>query len=142
MLFTLIVLICLIGILYWWYGSNRRREAAFKAAVNYCDKMHVQLLDQSVHCHKLSITWRYGKPKIKTIYRFDYTVHKTDRQHCHLILVGYEVEWIGAIKNDDYHSEAQNTGDRVVHFSAYSHLKPKNDVNNTETDKPDKPTLH
>ena len=125
---TLIVIIILIAVLYWWYNSNQRREAALKAVIKYCQEMHVQLLDQSVHCYRVQLVFLHGRLRIKSTYRFDYTVHSLDRQNCHLILLSNQVQWIGAIKKGETeYTHASKKGDRVVHFSNYDHLKPKND---------------
>lgn len=126
MLISLIILIVVIATFYWWFSSNRRRETALQHAMQYCQQHDLQLLDDSVHCHRLNLCKAQGRIRIKATYRFDYTGHDNTRQCCHMTIVGNSLSWISAANHAAATQQAKSTAHAKV-LDFLHHKKPKND---------------
>jgi len=75
---------------WYWYNATEARTHAIGWARRECEKHGVQLLDQSVHRIKISMsrdggdTWRIWRE-----YRFEYSDNGVDRYEGRLVMLGY-----------------------------------------------------
>lgn len=88
-LFFIIVLL-LVG--YYWSSSMKAREIAYRAAVNYCQKMGVVLLDEYV---ALDGQWlkrdEHGKIKGWRSFQFEFSSTGDERYQGKLVMLGGKV---------------------------------------------------
>lgn len=74
-------------------GSVRVRELALQAVVRASERDDFQLLDQSVHVQRLSMSrddtrrWRIWRQ-----YRFDYSYDGVERRQGHVIMLGKQLQ--------------------------------------------------
>ena len=98
MLFTIegvlgVTLFCVIGA--YFLNATRVREFAIAAVTFEGKKGNFQLLDQSVHLIKLSLSRdSNGRWKIWRQYRFDYSLEGDDRRQGYIIMLGKSRETI------------------------------------------------
>ncbi len=79
----------------YFLNSTRVREFAIAGVVFEAKKGSFQLLDQSVHLNKLSLSRDLnGTWKIWRQYRFDYSLDGDDRRQGYVIMLGRAVEAI------------------------------------------------
>ena len=90
MLWTLICLISLILIVWYWLANTRCREFALLQAKTVCENYGWSLLDESV----AMIAWRptlqtFKRPCIQRTYEFEYTRSGTERGFARITLLGH-----------------------------------------------------
>ncbi len=79
------------GCLY-FLGAIRVRELALQAALRAGERDDYQLLDQSVHIRRLSLSRdREGRWRIWRQYRFDYSYDGVERRQGHVIMLGNQL---------------------------------------------------
>lgn len=88
----LLLVIILICILIFWYDTSTKREIAFRQSSKLAKQFNLQLLDESIHCTKITLVKTVNLPKIKRVYHFSVSSNNDDRMLCHLILIGSEME--------------------------------------------------
>ncbi|MDG1988423.1 MAG: DUF3301 domain-containing protein [Halieaceae bacterium] len=92
MLFTIegllgVILFCVTAI--YFLNATKVREFAIDAVTFEGKKGNFQLLDQSVHLNKLSLSRdSNGRWKIWRQYRFDYSLEGDDRRQGYVIMLG------------------------------------------------------
>jgi len=88
-IFALIALCC-AG--WFWFDTNRAREAGVQAARSSCAREGVQLLDDTVAFRSLRFTRDDdGRLALRRVYDFEYSGSGADRFRGTVILVGKEV---------------------------------------------------
>ena len=96
MYFTLadVLLVLLFGgLCLYFLSAIRVRELALQAASRAGERDDYQLLDQSVHIRRLSLSRdRRGRWRIWRQYRFDYTYDGVQRRQGHVIMLGRELQ--------------------------------------------------
>ncbi len=76
---------------YWWY-SKGIKEAALRAARRYCEKMDVQLLDESIVLRNMRP--RIGQRRLLELqrrYQFEFTTTGEQRYLGEILLVGNRI---------------------------------------------------
>ena len=88
-----LILILLIGLAaFYWMSAARCKEIATNSARHECKYNDVQLLDQTVHQCRISMSrdanfnWRIWRH-----YKFDYSLDGDDRHSGEIILLGHQV---------------------------------------------------
>ncbi|MDK1025235.1 MAG: DUF3301 domain-containing protein [Gammaproteobacteria bacterium] len=88
-----LILIFIIGLAtFYWLSAARCKEIATIAARRECKYNSVQLLDQTVHQIRISMSrdthqsWRIWRR-----YKFDYSIDGDDRQGGEVVLLGHNV---------------------------------------------------
>jgi hypothetical protein len=66
----------------------RVREIAIRIGRSSCQSHGVQLLDQTVALHRLSIRWLRSGPKLRRVYAFDYSLEGSGRRTGYLVMMG------------------------------------------------------
>jgi len=88
-MFDYIALFIIIFLVYFWFDTISKREIAVKQGKKLAARFKLQLLDESVYCHKLElIRTEDNWPSIKRIYYFSVSTNNEDRLHCELTLIG------------------------------------------------------
>ena len=87
---TLNLLLFLMLVIWFWRDSLRIREIAIRISRNSCRSHGVQLLDQTVALHRLSIRWMRSGLKLRRVYAFDYSLEGSGRRTGYLVMVGDE----------------------------------------------------
>jgi hypothetical protein len=91
----LVMIVLLVGFLFYWSSSQKVREIALQAAKKYCQKMDIQMLDDYV---ALNALWfkrdQYGKIRVWRSYLFEFTATGEDRYNGKIIILGEIIESI------------------------------------------------
>ena len=103
---ALIVLLLLLVIFWYWQDALKAQEKAVATAKNACDRMNVQLLDETVMLKRFSLLSLFRHHSIRRMYLFEYTHRDGKRHQSHVILQGKTVTEVGLF-------EGQN---RVIDF--------------------------
>lgn len=92
---TIIVLLILAGLIYFWLDSMKSKEVAMAYAAKECQSINVQLLDQTVSLKSIKpIRDRRGRLVFKRIYTFDFSIHGSERSEGRVILEGIVMKQI------------------------------------------------
>ena len=88
-----VVLLAFGGLCVFFLAATRVRELALQHVKRAGQRDDFQLLDQSVHIQRFSLSRdRQGRWRIWRQYRFDYSVDGTQRRHGHVIMLGRELQ--------------------------------------------------
>lgn len=94
---TLLVLVVLGPVLYFWARARDASEVARRHGLEACERAGVQLLDHSVALVKLGMKrGEDGRLGLVRQYRFDYSREGSDRSSGALALHGLKLLWITA----------------------------------------------
>ncbi|WP_428609338.1 DUF3301 domain-containing protein [Sedimenticola sp.] len=89
---TLVPLL-LLGLLIWfWLDSARAREIATGICQAACEQRNLQFLDQTVALRRISLRWTQRGIRIRRLFQFDYSEEGVGRRDGHVILVGIQLE--------------------------------------------------
>ena len=100
-LFSLLILICLALLVWFWADTLRVREHALRVCAKVCQQIHAQLLDETVALRRLSIARDdAGRAVWRRTYRFEYTFDGSLRLHGSVVMRGRALETI-AVKSPD-----------------------------------------
>ena len=92
---SLLVIILLALLVWFWYDSARAKETATKAAAQACQTIQAQLLDQTVSLKKLSLARNSkGRMEIKRAYNFELSMNRQDRAIGRVFLSAQAIESI------------------------------------------------
>ena len=91
-----LIFIILLALLAWfWFDSARAKETATSAAAQACQTIQAQLLDQTVSLKKLSFTRNSrGQIEFKRTYNFELSLNRQDRAVGRVILLAQAVDGI------------------------------------------------
>lgn len=85
-----LILLCLAG--WFWFDTNRAREAGVNAARTSCSREGVQLLDDTVAFRSLRFARNEnGRVTFRRVYDFEYSGTGLDRYRGSVMLLGNEV---------------------------------------------------
>jgi len=88
-----ILLIAIILLAWLWFDSISARDAAIAKGHDLTNRTHLQLLDESVACVRLRLGRNAkGHVQIQRTYEFDVSANGGDRMHCHLVLLGRDLQ--------------------------------------------------
>jgi len=76
-------------LVYFWFETTTKREIAIFHGKNIAKQFNLQLLDDSVHCNKITlIRTSENWPSIKRVYYFHVSADNYSRYHCQLTISG------------------------------------------------------
>ena len=85
--YFLILFICFL--LFFWWDTITKREIAIHHGKLLANKFNLQLLDESVHCNKITFVRNDNDwLSIRRIYIFSVSTNTEDRLNCQLTLIG------------------------------------------------------
>lgn len=106
---TIIVLLIVIGLIYFWFDSIKSKENAIAYAAYACRDIKVQLLDQTVSLTQLKLArTKQGRLALQRTYRFDFSIHGNERREGRVMLKGHKVEQIQLDYDDGTLIDNQN----------------------------------
>lgn len=86
-----LLIISLVG--YYWWHSKGVKEQTLKVVSRHCDKLDLQLLDQSIALRGL---WfkrdKTGNLRFWRSYTFDFSSQGDDRYQGRIVLIGKQIE--------------------------------------------------
>jgi len=92
----LIGILCAAAFVWFWQNSLSARERANRAAVDACERAHLQFLDGTVAFARLRLARNdRGQLSLRRTYVFDYTATSIERRQGFVVLLGMRVESIG-----------------------------------------------
>lgn len=92
---TLITLLILAGIVWFWLDSTRSKEIAVQASVQACREIGVQFLDQTVSLSKMKpVRNAKGRLTFMRIYSFDFSLNGAERLQGRAVMYGQTVKQI------------------------------------------------
>lgn len=89
---TLLPLLLLALLVWFWLDSARAREIATGICRVGCEQRQVQFLDQTVALRRLGLRWTRQGLRIRRLFQFDYSEEGVGRRDGHVILVGIQLE--------------------------------------------------
>ena len=88
-MFDYFLLLVFSLVLFFWWDTTSKREIAIHHGKLLAKKFHLQLLDESIHCNKITLVRSQGGwSSIKRLYIFSVSTNTEDRLHCQLTLTG------------------------------------------------------
>ena len=90
-----IILFLLFSIIWFWYDVISKRELAIYEGKRLANNLNLQLLDDTVHCNKMSIVRSASNwPSIKRVYYFSLSSTTNNRLNCQITFVGNKlIHW-------------------------------------------------
>ncbi|KAA1194095.1 DUF3301 domain-containing protein [Pseudohalioglobus sediminis] len=89
---VLALLLCGAVVLH-FLAATRVRELALQQVIRASSRDDFQLLDQSVHIQRLSLSRdQQGRWRIWRQYRFDYSLDGVERRQGHVIMLGKQMQ--------------------------------------------------
>jgi hypothetical protein len=90
---NLLMLFLFGAVCLYFLGAIRVRELAIQAVGKASQRDQFQLLDQSVHIRRMSLSRdAEGRWRVWRQYRFDYSVDGANRQQGHVIMLGKQLQ--------------------------------------------------
>jgi hypothetical protein len=107
---------------WFWQSSLSARERANRAAVQACERMHLQFLDGTVAFARLGIARNdRGRISLRRTYVFDYTATSIERRQGFVVLLGTRVESLGFEPERSSRNTASST---VMHDESHDDSDP------------------
>lgn len=91
---SLLILLILFLIGWYWLDSLRARELALGICRAACEEREMQFLDQTVALRRLRLRWTNDGLRLGRTYRFEFSEEGSGRQDGYLTLVGLYLEEI------------------------------------------------
>lgn len=89
------VLLLLLGValaVVFWFDNQRAREQAIVVGRRACERIRVQLLDQTVSLRRLGLVrGKSGQPQWRRWYRFDFSPDGRGRRQGEIVVSGRKV---------------------------------------------------
>ena len=90
-------LLLVIGLsVFFWWDAIAKREIAIHHGKLLANRFHLQLLDESIHCNKITFVRNEdGWLSIERTYNFSVSSNEEDRIICQLTLIGKSLtDWL------------------------------------------------
>ena len=88
-----LLVIAIILLAGFWIDSISARDAAIAKGQDLTQRTNLQFLDESVACVRLRLGRNAkGHVQILRTYEFDVSANGGDRMHCHLVLLGRDLQ--------------------------------------------------
>ena len=98
---SLLLVLFLAAVCLQFLAAIRIRELAYQAVVRTSRRDHFQLLDQSVHLRRLSLSRDdNGRWRVWRQYRFDYSLDGVARQQGFVIMLGHRLQAVVVAERD------------------------------------------
>lgn len=89
---SLLAILCLLLIGWFWLDSLRAREIALGICKRACEGEGLQLLDQTVALRRMGLSWRAEGVRLRRVYRFEFSEEGVGRRVGYLVLRGIQLE--------------------------------------------------
>ncbi len=98
-----ILVLLFIGLIAWfWSNSVRAKEFALHASAIACKEINAQFLDQTASLKKISVSRNAnGKMTFLRIYDFDFSRDRETRSKGHVTIIGQKVTQVILESDDD-----------------------------------------
>jgi hypothetical protein len=88
-----LLLVLLVLLVWFWLDSLGARDTAIAKGHDLTERTNLQLLDESVACSRIRLGRNHkGHVQILRTYEFDVSANGGDRMHCHLVLLGRDLQ--------------------------------------------------
>lgn len=88
-----LLLVLLVLLVWFWLDSLGARDTAITKGHDLTERTNLQLLDESVACSRIRLGRNHkGHVQILRTYEFDVSANGGDRMHCHLVLLGRDLQ--------------------------------------------------
>ena len=92
-MFELILLAIMLLAAWFWQDSVAKREVAIYVGRELASRYQLQLLDETVACHKIRLGRdSRGHAQLQRLYIFEVTANGAERMECHLQLLGKQLQ--------------------------------------------------
>lgn len=89
---SLLFIILLIGLAWFWFDSIRAKESATKAATNACQSISAQLLDQTVALKSIRLSRnKRGRLQLERSFNFEFSLDRQERSSGRVILHAQQI---------------------------------------------------
>jgi hypothetical protein len=90
-----ILVLAIAGLVWFWVDTLRARERAVQLCRDLCRRRHLQLLDETVALHRLSVGRDHnGRVRLRRNYRFEFTRDGSVRDRGTVVMLGALMESI------------------------------------------------
>jgi len=90
---SVFMLLALVAIIWLWFDSLRTRETATDIARDACNRLGVQLLDETVALQKWALGRNpLGRLRLRRVYRFDFSTGDGNRYRAMITMLGGYLE--------------------------------------------------
>ena len=92
---SILVLLFLAFITWFWIDSIRAKEKAMKASAVACQQIQAQLLDQTASLKSIKLSRnQQGRMVLERVYNFDFSHDREQRHQGRVIIKGLKIEKI------------------------------------------------
>lgn len=85
---SLLLILAIAGLVYFWLDAARARELAVSVVDALCRQRGYQLLDETVALSRLSVVRTPEGLRFRRVFRFDYSIEGVGRLQGHILLYG------------------------------------------------------
>ena len=92
-MFELLLLAIMLFVAWFWQDSIAKREIAVSLGRELAQRYQLQLLDETVACHKVRLGRdNRGQAQLVRVYAFEVTANGAERMQCNLQLLGKQLQ--------------------------------------------------
>jgi len=98
---SILILLLLASIAWFWMNSVRAKEIALQASANACKEIHAQFLDQTASLKSLKlIRTENGRMGFQRVYRFNFSLDRDSRLDGYVEINGYKINKVFLDEDD------------------------------------------
>ena len=129
---TLVLILLITFIAWFWQDSLRVRDRANAAAIEACTRLALQFLDGTVAFTRLRLVRDAGQLRLRRTYIFDYTAHSIERLQGFVVLLGMRVESVGFARNEAMRPGPAFRADVVAEQATEAQIDPPDSTAGTQ----------
>ncbi len=93
---SLLSLLLVVALVWFWLDSLRARDVARQSAADTCNRQGLQLLDATVSMGRIKLGRNAeGRITLMRVFTFDYSQDGVSRRQGFVVLIGHRVESVG-----------------------------------------------
>lgn len=98
---SLLFILLLAGLAWFWFDSIRAKETATRAASNACQSISAQLLDQTVALKRIRLSRdKQGRLQLERSFNFDLSLDRQERSSGRVILLAKQISSVQLDRGD------------------------------------------
>lgn len=98
---SLLFILLLAGLAWFWFDSIRAKETATRAASNACQSISAQLLDQTVALKRIRLSRnKQGRLQLERSFDFDLSLDRQERSSGRVILLAKQISSVQLDRGD------------------------------------------
>ena len=98
---SLLFILLLAGIAWFWFDSIRAKETATRAASNACQSINAQLLDQTVALKRIRLSRNtQGRLQLERSFNFELSLDRQERSSGRVILLAKQISSVQLDRGD------------------------------------------